>query len=56
MVHKKILRYETLILFGALMFIFSLLNVFGITNINSDVFWAIAGMGLLVEGFIEILK
>jgi hypothetical protein len=39
---------------GLLIAIWSFLNVVGITDTSSDVFWSLAGLGLATEGFIEL--
>ena len=54
MIRKLLLRYEWLILMGLLIAILSLSNVLGYTNLDSDVFWAVAGLGLAVEGSLEL--
>ncbi|QDP65134.1 MAG: hypothetical protein GOVbin140_35 [Prokaryotic dsDNA virus sp.] len=51
---KAIMRYEWIVVTGLLLTVFPLLNVFGITNIDSDFFWALAGLCLTVEGIIEL--
>jgi len=33
--------------------VLSFLNVIEVTNIPTDFFWALAGLGLVIEGFIE---
>jgi len=53
MAYKKVLQYKTFIVVGIIIAVLAFLNVFGITNINSDLFWALAGLGLVIEGFIE---
>jgi hypothetical protein len=39
---------------GLLIASWSLLNVLGITDTSSDIFWCIAGLGLVIEGIIEL--
>ena len=51
---KLVLRYEVLIGLGILVVVWSTLNVLGITNTSSDVFWALFGLGAVVEGLIEL--
>jgi len=51
---EDLMRYEWIVITGMLLTIVPLLNVFGITNINSDLFWALAGVCLTVEGVIEL--
>lgn len=51
---KHLLRYEALILMGVTLSILAALNVLKITDIDSDFFWMIAGIGLCAEAIIEI--
>jgi len=51
---RYLVRYEWLILMGLLIASWSLLNVLGITDTSSDIFWCIAGLGLVIEGIIEL--
>tara|TARA_R110002020_G_scaffold23960_4_gene79288 strand:- start:4405 stop:4698 length:294 start_codon:yes stop_codon:yes gene_type:complete len=52
---KKVLfRYEWIIVTGLLLTIIPMGNVLGYTNIDSDFFWALAGLCLTVEGVIEL--
>ena len=51
---EDLMRYEWIVITGMLLTIIPLLNVFGITEINSDLFWALAGICLTVEGVIEL--
>ncbi len=55
MLKRLVIRYEVLILFGVLIAILSVFNVLGITDINSDLFWAIAGCGLVLESVMELV-
>ena len=54
MMKRVLIRYEWLILMGLLIATWSLLNVFGITETSSDIFWSLAGLGLATEAFIEL--
>jgi hypothetical protein len=54
MLKRILVRYEWLIFMGLLISLWSFLNVIGITDTNSDLFWAIAGLGVAIEGFIEL--
>lgn len=54
--YNKVWQYETFIIVGIIIALFSFLNVFRITHINSDFFWALAGLGLVVQGFIDRRK
>ncbi len=49
-------RYEIFIVVGILMSIGVLLKLFGNYNIDSDWFWLLAGLGLIVEGSISLVK
>jgi len=39
---------------GLLIATWSFLNVLGITETSSDIFWSLAGLCLATEGFIEL--
>tara|TARA_B100000035_G_C20844501_1_gene484546 strand:+ start:85 stop:408 length:324 start_codon:yes stop_codon:yes gene_type:complete len=54
MIRKLLLRYEWLVFMGLLIAILSLSNVLGYTSLDSDIFWAVAGLGLAVEGCLEL--
>ena len=47
-------RYEWIVISGLLLMVFPLGNVLGLTNINSDFFWVLAGVCLTVEGIVEL--
>ena len=51
---KAIFRYEWIVVTGLLLTIIPMGNVLGYTNIDSDFFWALAGLCLTVEGGIEL--
>ena len=53
MIKKLLLRYEYLILLGLTIAILALSNVLGYSSIDSDLFWAIAGIGLVAEACLE---
>jgi len=53
MMRKLVLRYEWLIAGGGLIALVSLLNVAGVTNIDSDLFWTMAGLALALESIME---
>ena len=48
------IRYEFIIASGVALSVLPLFNVFGWTEINSDFFWALAGITLTIEGAIEL--
>jgi len=54
MLKRLLIRYEWLVICGAIISVWALLNSFGITNTPSDIFWALFGAGAAVEGFIEL--
>jgi hypothetical protein len=54
MMKRLVIRYEWLILCGLLISSWAFLNVLGITNTPSDVFWALFGLGAAAEGVIEL--
>ena len=54
MIRKLILRYEWLILIGLTIAILSLSNVLGYTSLDSNIFWSVAGIGLAIEGILEL--
>jgi len=49
-------RYELFIIVGILMTIGTLIKLTGIYNFSSDWFWFLAGVGLVVEGVISLIK
>lgn len=53
---QQIASYEMFIIVGVLMTIGTLLKLVGNYNINSDWFWFLAGVGLVVEGSISYVK
>ena len=52
----NILRYEAFILVGFILAFCALIKVTGIYDFSSDWFWFLAGLGLIVEGAISLLK
>lgn len=55
MLKRFVIRHEVLILFGFLIALLSVFNVLGVTNIDSDFFWAVAGCGLVLESVMELV-
>ena len=51
---KALFRYEWIVVTGLLLTIIPMGNVLGYTKIDSDFFWALAGLCLTVEGVIEL--
>ena len=50
---KLVLRHEWLIGAGLIIGFLSLLNFSGVTNLDSDLFWTIAGLALALEQMFE---
>ena len=53
---KNLMRYEFFIIVGILMTIGTLINLIGFYDFSSDWFWFLAGVGLVVEGIISLIK
>ena len=53
---RNLMRYELFIIVGILMTIGTLIKLTGIYNFSSDWFWFLAGIGLIVEGVISLVK
>lgn len=49
-------RYELFIIVGILMTIGTLIKLLGFYDFSSDWFWFLAGVGLVVEGIISLIK
>ena len=49
-------RYEGFILIGVFMTIGTLAKLLGLFNFSSDWFWFLAGIGLVIEGTISLIK
>jgi hypothetical protein len=54
MIRRLLLRYEWIILLGLTITLLALSNVLGYTSVDSDLFWAIAGVGLVAEACLEL--
>ena len=54
MLKRLVLRYEWIILAGLVTAIWAGLNVVGVTNTDSDIFWALFGFAAAIEGIIEL--
>ncbi len=52
----SVARYEVFIVVGLLMAIGTFLKLTGYYYVNSDWFWFLAGVGLAIEGSIELAK
>lgn len=49
------IRYEVPLVLGLVIAFLSALNVLGLTNINGDFFWMLAGLGVAAEAFLAII-
>ncbi|MDP3027794.1 MAG: hypothetical protein Q8N63_08885 [Nanoarchaeota archaeon] len=52
----SLMRYESFIIVGIVMAIGSLIKLLGYYDLSSDWFWFLAGIGLIVEGAISLIK
>ena len=52
----KFFRYESFIVVGIIMAVGALIKLLGIYNFSSDWFWLLAGLGLVIEGLISLVK
>lgn len=52
----RLANYEMFILVGILMVIGTFLKLMGYLDFSSDWFWLLAGIGLVVEGAISLVK
>jgi hypothetical protein len=53
---ESLMRYELFIIVGILMTAGTLIKLLGFYNLSSDWFWFLAGVGLVVEGIISLIK
>lgn len=53
---RKYANYLMLILFGTIMAVGVFVKIIFSINIDSDWFWFLAGIGIMVEGFISLSK
>jgi len=56
LVFSNIARYELFILVGFIIALGTFVKLIGVYNISSDCFWFLAGVGLMLEGFIALSK
>ena len=54
MIKRHLIRYEVIVAIGFLITILSMAKVVGWLELSSDVFWAIAGIGVMVEACVEL--
>ena len=50
------IRYEGFIFVGILMIIGTLIKLLGYVDFSSDWFWLLAGVGLVIEGSLSLIK
>ena len=50
------IRYETFVLIGILITAGTLVKLLGFFDFSSDWFWLLAGIGLVIEGTISMIK
>ena len=53
MIKRHLIRYEVIAAIGFLITLLAMAKVVGWLELSSDVFWAIAGIGLIVEAAVE---
>jgi hypothetical protein len=53
-VGHALIRYEFVMLSGTAILVLAMCNFWGVTSINPDFFWALAGLTLTIEGAIEL--
>ena len=54
MIKRHLIRYEVIAAIGFLITVLAMAKVVGWLELSSDVFWAIAGIGLIVEAAVEL--
>jgi|TARA_Y100000310_G_scaffold72424_1_gene68463 hypothetical protein len=52
----KFIRYESFIIVGMILVIGTLIKLLGIYDFSSDWFWFLAGVGLVFQGLISLIK
>ena len=52
----SLMRYESFIVVGMIIAIGALIKLLGFYDFSSDWFWFLAGIGLIVEGTISLVK
>ncbi|MBR9706591.1 hypothetical protein GOV14_06150 [Candidatus Pacearchaeota archaeon] len=56
MATRNLIRYEFFVIVGLLMVFGTLIKLLKIIDFSSDWFWFLAGVGLIVEGVISLVK
>jgi len=52
----SLMRYESFIIVGIIIAVGALIKLLGFYDFSSDWFWFLAGLGLIVEGAISLIK
>ena len=52
----KFIRYESFAFVGLIIAVGALIKLMGIYDFSSDWFWFLAGIGLIVQGLISLIK
>ena len=55
-VEHLLLRYEIIVLGGALLIVLPILNTLNYISVDSNFFWILCGLVMLAEGFVEIRR
>ena len=50
------IRYESFVFVGVVIVVGALIKILGFYNFSSDWFWLLAGIGLIFEGAISLIK
>ena len=50
------IRYESFVFVGVVIVVGALIKILGFYNFSSDWFWLLAGIGLIFEGTISLIK
>jgi hypothetical protein len=53
---ENLARYESFILIGFIMVVLTLLKLINVLTFSSDWLWFLAGIGLVLEGTISLIK
>jgi hypothetical protein len=53
---RKFWTYELFVIIGVVMVFVTLAKLFGFYDFSSDWFWFIAGLGLVIQGIIALIK
>ncbi len=53
---RNLVRYESFVLVGLILAAGALIKILGVYDFSSDWFWFLAGLGLVVQGTISLIK